>query len=144
MTQEAWFTAHPYLLAVAEFHEQVEQAAADVPSALACIPNWRDYERDYVAGVPLLQSCGSTMDLKPAEITLEALIERVGLVPLPDKLAQDIRDLQCELHRDADVSQRAVAKLLDPDTCNSMGCGLLHRSGAFVFASRAAVAADAR
>lgn len=70
MTQETWLTGHPYLLSVAEFHAQVEGAAAGLPSVLACVPNWQDYEGEYIAGVPLLRSCSSTIDLRPVATTL--------------------------------------------------------------------------
>ena len=129
MTQDAWLTVHPYLLSVARFHAQVEKAAASLPSALACLPNWHNYEVDYLAGVPLLQSCGSTIDLRPVGITLEALIAKLGSTALPDELTQEIRDLQVELDQDADASQRAVAKLLDLDTRVSSNCGLLQYLG---------------
>ena len=125
MTQEAWLTAHPYLLSVAEFHAQVERAAVGLPSAIACVPNWQDYEGEYVAGVPLLQSCSSTIDLRPVATTLEALIGKLGSAALRGNLAQDIRDLQVELGQDPDFSQRTVASLLDPDAPASTHFGLL-------------------
>jgi len=134
MTQDAWLTAHPYLLSVARFHAQVEKAAASIPSALACVPNWRDYEVDYLAGIPLLQSCGSTIDPSPVGITLEALIARLGWSALPDKLAQSIQDLQAELDQDADAPQRAVARLFDLKTRLSVDCGLLQYLGWTVMA----------
>jgi hypothetical protein len=43
------------------------------------------------------------------------VIGKLGSAPLPDKLAQDIRDLHVKLGEDPDFSQRAVARLLDPD-----------------------------
>src|SRR5689334_19239954 len=101
MTQDAWLTAHPYLLSVAQFHAQVEKAAASLHSALACLPNWHDYEIDYLSGVPLLQSCGSRIDRRPVGITLKALIAKLSSSALPDKLTQNIRDLQAELDQDA-------------------------------------------
>jgi FdhE protein len=134
MTQDAWLIAHPYLLSFARFHAQVEEAASSLPLALACVPNWHDYEADYLAGVPLLQSCGSTIDLKPVGITLEALIRNLGSAPLPDKLIQEIQDLDAEFHQDADASKRAVAKLFDLDTRTSMDSGLLQYLGWTVMA----------
>ena len=134
MTQEAWLTEHSYLLSVAEFHAQVEKAAAGLPSSLACIPNWGDYERDYLGGVPLLQSRGSAMDRSPVELALEALIRNLSSAPLPDKLVQDIRDLQAELRQDAFAAHRAVAGLLDPDTLASTHFGLLRYLGWTVMA----------
>ena len=134
MTQEAWLRGHPYLLRVAEFHTQVERAAVGLPSAVACVPNWHNYEGEYVQGVPLLRSCSSTIDLRPVEITLAALIGKLGSAPLPDKLVQDIRDLQVELGQDPDFSQRTVAGLLDPDAPASTPFGLLRYLGWTVMA----------
>ena len=129
MTQETWLAKHSYLLTIAEFHAHVEQIAASVPSALACIPNWSDYESDYLAGVPLMQSPRSKIDLSPAEITLDELLKKLGSSPLPDELAQDIRGLQAELLQEADAPDGAVANLLGPDTRASMDCGLLRYLG---------------
>jgi FdhE protein len=134
MTQEAWLTGHPYLLCVAEFHAQVARAAVGLLSALACVPNWHDYEGEYLAGVPLLRSCSSIIDLRPVGITLEALIGKLGSPLLPDKLVQDIRDLQVASGRDPDFSQRAVARLLDPDAPPSTHFGLLRYLGWTVMA----------
>ncbi|HEX2665429.1 MAG TPA: formate dehydrogenase accessory protein FdhE [Candidatus Acidoferrum sp.] len=134
MTQETWLTGHPYLLSAAEFHAQVERAAVGLPSALACLPSWQDYEGEYVAGVPLLQSCRSTIDLRPVATTLEALIGKLGSAALRDNLAQDIRDLRVELDQDPDFSQRAVAALLDPDAPASTHFGLLRYLGWTVMA----------
>lgn len=129
MTQEAWLATHSYLQSVAEFHARVEQTAASLPSALACIPNWRDYESDYLAGVPLLQSCGSTIDLRPVEITLEVLLGKLSSAPPTDKLAQDLRDLHAQLRNYLLVSQGVVAWLLDQDAPASNYFGLLRYLG---------------
>jgi len=134
MRQDDWLTAHPYLLSIAAFHAQVEKALLGLPSAVARLPNWDDYEGAYLAGLPLLQSCGATIDLRPVGTTLEALIEKLGSAPLPDNLLQGIRELQGELHRDADALQRAVVKLLDPNSRASIDCGLLQYLGWTVMA----------
>ena len=143
MTQEAWLTGHPYLSNVAEFHAQVQRAAVDLRSALACVPNWKNYEGEYLAGVPLLRSCSSTTDLRPVEITLEALIGKLGSAPLRDKLMQDIRDLQVELGQDPGFSRRAVASLLDPDAPASRHSGLLRYLGWTVMARYLSKVVDA-
>ena len=100
-----------------------------LPLALACVPNWHDYEGEYTAGVPLLRSCSSTIDLRLVGITLEELIGKLGSARLRDKLVEDIRDLQLELGRDPDFAQRAVAGLLDPDGPRSTHPGLLRYLG---------------
>jgi len=115
MTQEAWLAAHPYLLSVAEFHAAVEKAAQGLPSALACIPDWSNYESDYLAGVPLLRSCHSSIDLSLVEAAVVALLRNLASVPLPDKLVQDIQNLQAVLRNYPRASQAFVACLLDQD-----------------------------
>ena len=125
MTQDAWLSGHPYLLSVAEFHAQVEKALVGFPSALACLPTWHDYECDYVAGVPLLRSRGSTIDLRPAETTLGALIGDLGSTTLPNKLGEEMRDLQAELRQHPRASQSSLAWLLDQDTSTFTHFGLL-------------------
>jgi len=134
MTQDVWLTAHPYLSSLAHFLAQVEKAAASAPSALACVPNWHDYEASYLAGVPLLQNRRLEIDLRPVAIILEALVAKLDSTALPDKLAQDIRGLQMGLDQDADASRRAVAKLLDRKTRASVDCGLLQYLGWTVMA----------
>lgn len=125
MTQEAWLTEHPYLVSVAEFHTHVENAAACVPSALACVPNWSDYEADYLAGTPLLQSCDSQIDLAPVHITLLALINKLQSAPLPDRLLEQVREMQVEFVRDPSFSRHALASLLERDATALTHIGLL-------------------
>jgi FdhE protein len=115
MTQEVWVCAHPYLLSIAEFHAQIEKAASSLPSALACIPKWSDYEPEYVTGVPLLRSCRSTIDLSLVEATVLTLIRNLRSAPLPDKMRQDILNLQAELSTYPRASQAFVTCLFDQD-----------------------------
>ena len=125
MTQDAWLAAHPYLQSVAKFHANVEQAAADLPFAFARIPNWRDYEDSFTAGVPLLRSCSSAIDPRPVGIIVKSLIEKLYSKILPDKLTQELRELHAEMHEDVLASQRAVARLLDPEASAPIDSGLL-------------------
>jgi FdhE protein len=127
MTREAWLAAHPYLLSLAEFRSQVEKAAATLPQVLARTPNWNDYESDYLAGVPLLHSCVSPIDLKSVAILLESLTLTLDSASLPGTLGRDIGDLQAELRRHSDASQVVVDALLDRSA--SLHSGLLKYLG---------------
>src|SRR5215471_18641258 len=97
MKQGAWLVAHPYLLPVAEFHSQVEKAAAALPPARAHIPNWSEYESDYLAGVPLLHSAFSPIDGETVAKLLKSLTQTLNSATLPETLGRDIRDLRTEL-----------------------------------------------
>lgn len=129
MTQDAWLTAHPYLLSVAEFHAQVEKAAASLPLASACIPNWSDYEPEYLAGVPLLRSCRSTINLSLVEKNVMALLRNLRSASFPDKVVQDIRDLLAELSHYPRALQAFVASLFDQDAKAPKYFGLLRFLG---------------
>jgi FdhE protein len=143
MTQDAWLTAHPYLRLFAEFHAQVEKAAAERPRAFPCIPNWHDYERDFQAGVPLLRSCRGTVDVRLVEEILKSLIAKLDSSPLPQKQASDIRDLHAELREHPRALQRAVNALLDRERPASRHSGLLWYLGWTVMAQYLSRVVDA-
>jgi len=108
MTEGDWLISHPYLLPVAEFHSQVGKAAATLQPVLASIPNWNEYESDYLAGIPLLHSRVSSIDLKSVAILLKSLTRIVDPVTLPGNLGREVSDLQTELREDVNASQLAV------------------------------------
>ena len=143
MRQDTWLTAHPYLLSVAQFHAQVEKASACLPSALACMPNWSDYKSDYLAGVPVLRSPGSTIDLKPVEIALEVLLQKLSSAPLPFEIAHNIKDLDVKFRKDPSFSSHAVTSLFDPSSGASMDWGLLQYLGWTVMAHYLSKVVDA-
>ena len=53
---EPWLAAHSYLRPVADLSAEVEGAAAGIETLGATIPEWEDYQADFLAGVPLLSS----------------------------------------------------------------------------------------
>jgi FdhE protein len=124
MTQNVWLTDHPYLRLVGDFHAQVESVVASLPS-LACAPNLESYVRDFRSGVPLLQSSTFTIELKPVEIFVEPLIDKLRCMHLPDVLAQEVQDLDAELRQNPQAVHRAVVWLLDPDVPSCSHSGLL-------------------
>jgi FdhE protein len=134
VTQDIWLTEHPYLRSVAEFHAQVQKAVAGLPKVSARVPNWPDYVPDFLAGVPLLQSSSGAIDLKPVEVLVESLVERLALRPIPEKLGHEVQNLDAEFRRDSHASERAVAWLLDRGVCDSKHLGLLRHVGWTVLA----------
>jgi FdhE protein len=121
MTQDVWLMRHPYLRPVARFHAQVETAAADLSTVLAGVPDWRDYERDFHSGVPLLRSSRSTIELRPVEINIRSLIVKLASTELPNKLAEEIRDLRAEL---PEGQRGIVAWLLNSEPSASKHVGM--------------------
>jgi len=134
LTQEVWLTEHSYLRSVAEFHSHVHEILASLPATLACVPNWDDYACDFLAGVPLLQSASSGIDLRPVEELLEALGHRLALTRLPDKLALEIHELDIELSQNSTFSRRALALLRDRHAAVPGHAGLLRFLGWTVMA----------
>ena len=143
MTQDVWLREHPYLRSVAEFRAHVEEAVSSLPTAFACIPNWYDYARDFRAGVPLLRSSSSQIDLKPVATLVESLLDRLASTLLPDTLAQAIRGVHAELRKDPRASQRAVTCLLNPVAPVSTYVGLLRFLGWTVMARYLSKVVDA-
>ena len=129
MNQDVWITRHPYLRPVAEFHEKVETLAAKLPAAFASLPHWQSYVPDFRAGVPLLRSPSSAIDLKPVATQLHSLVEKLAATPLPGKLLEEMQGLQAELGRDARARQRAVEWLLDESGFVTAHVGVLRYIG---------------
>jgi FdhE protein len=129
ISQDAWLERHPYLRPVADFHAQVALAAASIPIAKTQFPNWDDYSGDYHAGIPLLRSSCVTVDFEPAEAIVVSLLENLTSRPLPEKLAEETRVLDAQLHSDRDARRRAIAWLLGNDAFVTAHPGLLRFLG---------------
>ena len=134
MNQDFWLTRHPYLRPVAEFHEKVATIAANLPAALASVPNWQNYVEDFRAGVPLLESPNSGIDLKPVGRLLGSLVEQLASTPLPGKLLEEIEALDAEIGRDPRARELAVARLLDESVFATAHVGVLRYLGWTVLA----------
>ena len=93
MTHDAWLAGHSYLQPLASFHNQVNSALDEILTVSNCVPAWADYENDFDAGVPLLQSSRSAIDLGPAKTIIKMLLERLATTPLPEPTADQIRTL---------------------------------------------------
>jgi FdhE protein len=72
MTLDDWVRTHAFLGPIAELNRRIDQAIADHQPPCPPLPHWGDYEADYDAGMPLLDS-GTAVDLS----TIEEAIERV-------------------------------------------------------------------
>jgi len=112
MTHDAWLAGHPYLQPLASFHDQVNGALDEILTVSDCIPAWANYQDDFDAVVPLLQSPRSAIDLGPAKIILKMLLEGLAATSLPDPPGEQIRTLHAELSSDPDAPQHAIAWLL--------------------------------
>lgn len=129
MTERDWLARHPYLRPIAEFHSVVGAALHSLPSVLCCVPSWHDYVHDFQAGVPLLYSSNSTIDLKPVDAMVHSLIERLVSKPLPNKLIEEISSLELELCQIPEVSIGIMAYLLDENSPAISRWGLLRYMG---------------
>jgi FdhE protein len=129
MTEEVWLESHPYLQLVADFHGQVEIAAADIPNKSACIPDWNDCLGDYQAGIPLLRSSHAAIDCEPAAGMLAGLVESLVSKELPEKLAAACGPLDAQLRSEPNAPQRAIRWLLGDEEFEPAHPGLLRYLG---------------
>jgi len=129
MTQDVWLAQHPYRQRVADLQALVDAAVAEVPIPAACVPNWDDYISDFHAGTPLLLSSKVAIEFRDIERVLTSLIEALASKLVPEKLAQDSRTLEAQLHGDLDSPRRALAWLLDNDSFTPTNPGLLRYLG---------------
>jgi FdhE protein len=129
VTQDAWLSTHPYLRSIAKFQERVDSAAAGLPFASINLPNWDEYSAEFHAGVPLLHSKSFAFDLETAGKMVVSLNKTLASLPLPYKLADEIRALSTELSQESDGPLRAMAWLLDRDTVAPARLGLLRYVG---------------
>src|SRR5436190_4593809 len=73
LTQDAWLTAHPYLRGVADIQGLMDTAAAAIGVPIATVPDWELYRADFNAGIPLLQSDNTAIDLDVVDRAIERL-----------------------------------------------------------------------
>ena len=79
MTREAWLTKHPYLKPLADMDAAVQAAVADAAIPVARMPEWEQYALDFSAGVPLLHSSATPIDLAWSEDAVVSMVERLDL-----------------------------------------------------------------
>jgi len=129
MTHEVWLAKHPYFGPIAELHTYVNIAVDSIVMSVPGVPSLDHYVDDFQAGVPLLQSFGVAIDLSPAETLIASLVASLALGHLPERLAEQIRALDAELHDNPKVRRRAVAWLLNEGELPSAHPGLLRYLG---------------
>jgi len=108
-----WIAAHPYLEGLARFQATVTAAAeADPPPALPP-PRFEAYAADHAAGVPLLHSEASGVDLSgPGGEALKRIVERAAAAQLPRQLHAEAQALRDVLLRSPEERGRAIVAFL--------------------------------
>ena len=143
VTQDIWLSTHACLQPVARLQALVDTAADEIPNEEPCVAIWDDYTADFQEGVPLLESSAALIDSTAAANALMLLIEKLSLVLLSGKLAQETRLLDSELRGAPDAPRRAVDWLLDRDEYASKCPGLLRYFGWTVLARHLCPMVDA-
>ncbi len=129
MTPDAWLRAHSYLRPVADLCARVEAAVAEIETGGPPLPCWEDYESEYRAGVPLLQSPEAAIDLEPAGEMVVSLVERLASGSSSEQLTADARVLRDELSDFPGAARRVVDWLLGADDLAPASPGLLRYLG---------------
>jgi FdhE protein len=129
MSPDAWLEAHSYLRPVADLVAEVDRATSGIEHLEARIPDWDDYRHDFLAGVPLLSSADSAIDLEPGGRMAAALVERLATGKALESLAPEISALHAELGREPRASQRIADFLLGDETIAPQFPGLLRYVG---------------
>src|SRR5687767_10622928 len=103
MIADRWLEVHPYFRPLADLVAHVDRAAAGIEIRHARVPDWEDYDADYRAGVTLLTSADTAVDLEPgARITL-ALLERLASATPSGILATEAGTLVTDLRREPQI-----------------------------------------
>jgi FdhE protein len=121
--------AHAYLRPLADLAAAADRAAAGIEVSDARIPDWEDYAADFRAGVPLLSSADSCVDLEPGGRMAAELLARLASEPSPEWLAAQTGALDAELQRDPNSSHRIADFLLGDETLTPPFPGLLRYLG---------------
>jgi FdhE protein len=108
MTCAAWVARHPYLQPIADGREVVEAAAARVSTPAAREPDWHGYAEDFHAGVPLLQSDRSAMDVPDPQSIVRRMLDALSGRPMPAWL----RDQCLALENGVDSPTQPLSRIL--------------------------------
>lgn len=134
MAQDFWLAKHPYLRPMADLDGLINSIMDDIGIGTANISEWEGFTEDFAASVPLLQSSNISVDLHPAESAIVSLVQRLTSKDLPGDLAQQIRTLDSELHREVESPRAATAWLINKDSFTTEEPGLLQYLGWMVLA----------
>jgi FdhE protein len=113
-SRERWLAAHPYLAPAADLEELVA-GAARLPGAPAVLPPPFDaYADDYAAGVPLLRSERTGIDVVAvAGAALDPLLARLAAAPPSEPLRGACAELRAHLARSPAERAAAIRFALD-------------------------------
>jgi FdhE protein len=125
IASEPWLAAHAYLRPVADLSAEVERAAAGIETLGATIPDWEDYQADFLAGVPLLSSANAAVDLEPGGRMAVALLRSLASGSTSGWLAGEASALDAELRHEPEIGNRIADFLLGDETLTPSSPGLL-------------------
>jgi FdhE protein len=129
MTPDSWLEAHPYLRPLADFAAEVDRTTCALEIVQPPAPAWADYHADFLAGVTLLHSADTGIDLEPGGRTAAALIEKLAVARSSGWLAAETRSLHAELQRQPHAERRIVDFLLGDESTAPFFPGLLRYLG---------------
>jgi FdhE protein len=129
VTLEGWLKAHPYLQPFASLSSWIGDAVAEIPITHPGIPRWEDYAKDFDAGVPLLRSVETGVDLEPVGGVSAALAERLAAHSPAGRQAAEASLLCEQLRRESEPSRRVADWLLGDQSFAPSAPGLLRYLG---------------
>jgi hypothetical protein len=97
VTRESWLARHPYLQPVASLRALVESAAAQVSETVIREPDWQDYQPDFQAGIPPLDSERAAVSVSDPVNVVLSMLDALLSMPLPAALGDQGRALQADL-----------------------------------------------
>jgi FdhE protein len=134
VTRKGWLANHSFLQPMDQLDSVVEELVTDIKIPCPAIPNWQTYTADFVAGVPVLQSASTTVDIEALSSALKALAGKLGSKTLAGDVAARSCALNDELHRDNGAAERGIAWLLGRSYFESAYAGLFWYLGWTVLA----------
>ncbi len=123
-TPESWLLGHPYLRPVAELGAQVDRAVAELGVPPAAVPDWEPYREEFEAGVPLLASTSTSIDLEPAAARMGELVRRLEVAPLPGGVGAEVAGLAAAMVGSSKVFPGLVGWLLGDESLEPLSPGL--------------------
>ena len=128
MTQQVWLETHSYLRPLADLAADVDRSAAGLEVGSAGIPVWDDYRPDFLAGVSLLSSGGTSVNLEPGGQLAAALIARLASAST-NWLADQARALDADLNSAPYAARRIADFLIGDEAVTPPFPGLLRYLG---------------
>jgi len=121
---EGWLEGHPYLRPVAELRARVDRAVAEIGVPPAAVPDWEPYREEFEAGVPLLASTDTPIELEPVAARIGELVGRLEAAPLPRGLADEVSSLAAVMRSSPETARGLVGWLLGDESLEPPSPGL--------------------